>query len=1471
MISWNRHAKVNVKALIILLVVTVALGASLLAARQVRREVLSKRDLAAGNAAYEDQDWATAYEHLREYLGRNPDDIEVIKKYARARLSMRPLDAGMIAGAIAAYRRVIQLDPLDEVAYDKLVLLYRGVRDFDELYYIAKKRMGHVANDRKAPLWLAEALLGLDRGDEARPGLEDFIEKLESLSGEYPEHGRACVLMHQSLRDAESVEDAETALKWLNRAIDYAPARDSVEALLYRAQFYRVTPEISGMSEEERGTTAQRDLEKVAEIGTKDPRMRFFLAAEWMAFEEYDRAHAELQAVADLPQEQLEEYFMDVDDWAAAKYVLQAELATRRKAVKDGAALADEMLEMLKQRRHRNQVLPYAIRFYLTADRVSDAQHYLEEEYATSQRGQESDQRFKLRIATLRALVAWAQERHYVVINTLEPYINEASDSGLWRILAEAYSRTDQARRSVSALTSYLGTNPNDGEMRLQLAKEYLKLRGWNNALETATQAEFLDPANVVSSLVRLESSIYIAAEQSSTVDTARLEELTADLALQRQTHPDEVGIRILQAVVFNYLGQPDRAEAELKLAIEECEEPLRAEMQLVGHYYRANRMTEALTICQQACERHAEVGEPWLSLSGLYVANEDNASARSCLERGLETVVGPWEKRAVSIRLALLELMNGDRTWGIKLLMDLAGQDKNEIHVRSLLLGIREVQEGQKTAQKLIHELKAAQGENGLLWRLHQASLWLSSDEWRSRQMEIVDLLQQCIDLDPMWSAPVLLMADMYDKLNDFAHIEDCCRQGLVRNRAATDIADRLVTVLERQERFSEARQVLEQAEASEDVKSRWRVRTALRASEFSRAINELTARVSNDERDANSRILLARLIYWQSRDAQRALAHLKEAEATMPDSMALISLRVSILRAEGRTEEARQILNNYVTDQGDFSSYVMRGAYLTSEGEVEQAEKDYRRLIEFQGKGVQGYELLSRFYLRNNKLDRAIATLKEGLNVHAGDLRLQRALMKLLFMRGQEQDRERALALLGLLEERLKQDPELMMLRALHALEEPDASSPEAAVAKLKEVIRLEPTEVRAHLTLIRVFMQREEYENARDFAIRGLGSNPNNLALLCARARAELALENAPLAVELAHQALQEDPNSTDALTVLVDAAVRTKDRDLLEKVQTLTETSAGATAQGEQWLLCRAEIMSNLGQLQTAVSELEAYCRTIEGDPSVNIMVTLADLHRVTGNMEKSQQWIEQAERVDPNAQLVVHARVLWLVARNRLEDLRQISSEYITAKAQSREIVLAGAVILLGLDSAELSNQGIKLLEHAVVRWPGSTAARLNLASTLYRVGEADRAEEAYQDLLKKYPNHIRVLNDLAWILQEHFQRYDEALVLADRGLRFARNDKERQYLLDTRGTILSNIPERYGDARADFETLKSLFPAESQGQAEALLKLGRICVKLKDLNQARLHLQEALEIDTEIKVFTADERAEIQMILQEEE
>ena len=332
------------------------------------------------------------------------------------------------------------------------------------------------------------------------------------------------------------------------------------------------------------------------------------------------------------------------------------------------------------------------------------------------------------------------------------------------------------------------------------------------------------------------------------------------------------------------------------------------------------------------------------------------------------------------------------------------------------------------------------------------------------------------------------------------------------------------------------------------------------------------------------------------------------------------------------------------------------------------------------------------------------------------------------------------------------------------------------------------------------------------------------------------------------------------------MFVVGALRSGNRVFLERAQTLIDSKLGRDPKNEKLLLSRARVLVALKLPKMAIPELEAYCQTKEGGGSIMPLLTLADLYHLAGDAERAGQWIEQAERLDSINQAVVHARFLWLVSQNRFEELARISSAYLSAKEQDPTKVIRAASILAASDSTKLREEGLKLFEYAVTLLPTSTDARLGLATTLYQKGDIERAKEIYQKLLNEHPANVQILNDLAWILQEHNRQYEAALELANRGLRLAPDDP---HLLDTRGVILSNMADRLADAKRDFVKLVRLSSPDSRQRAKALLQLGRICARLNDLAQAKQHLMDALEIDRKSEVLTSAERSEISRIIQD--
>ena len=1517
MLNRNVNGRINVKVVVILVLVVVALGISLVAARQVRRTILSKQAITAGNAAFEKEDWKTAYQNFQEYLGRHPDDVEILKKYAKARMSVSPVEPPNILQAIAGYRRALQLDPTDEEVYDELAKLYGGIGNFQDLAYIADMRLEHDPNDRQAPLWLADALVRLDEPADARQTLEAFIKDLEeALPEKHHEYVQACAGMSliEGREDSEDSPDAlPRALSWHHKAIAYLP--DSAEARMGRARFYREAAQgadesvqrqllalvdqndIEAVDATEKTardqllSLARKDLETVDAQGTEDPKICLFLCEEWMAHGELDQAEVELQAAENLPEEVIEENFLDAKGFKVAKYSLYLRVKTLKRATAEGVEIANEALKELEDTRYRIQILPLAIPLYVADANVADPNHlkvakkYLNEylEALLTQKGMTDSRATR---AYLQALVAKAEGNFYAVIDALHLIVETESADPQRRpllvgLLAEAYGRTNQESRAVSTLTKHLRNQPANQQMIRQLAVAYSRLGDWDNTFKTAQQALSYDPANVALKLLRTEAGVRLAVGQPEGVDTAKLKELKGELAQLRLEDPNNVELRLLQATITNYLEGPEAVESELKQVIADSNEPLRAQMQLARYYQNEGHTAKAIEVCLAACERNGKIAEPWLFLSALHAADGNDTFARSCLEEGLTTIVDTSERRSLSIRLALLELMQEEeerRADGINRLMTLAQEDTTDIRVRTLLLSTRKIQEDPNTARELISDLKDAEGETGLYWRLHEASLWLSSDTWRSKQREITDHLQYCIDSNPQWLAPARLLVDMYTRLGDFKRVEEVCRRTLARSPSATVIAGQLLALLERQGRFVEAEQILEQLQNQIDpqVAGAWSLRMTLAAGDVSRAIEEFKQRISPDDQDALSRIQLAQLIYQQTQDADQAFGYLDQAAAIEPDSLMLTAARASILRADNRQQEARRLLDEYVADHNDFNAHWVRASYLNFEGQFEAAEEGYRKLTTFAEQGAAGHELLSNFYLRNDKLDEAIEVLEEGVDQYPENLGLQRRLMKRLFLRGQGQDRDRANEILTTLEHKLPQDPEIEKLKAIQLLTptglRPTVTAEDIEKAKehLETAIRLDPTATDAHLTLFDIVMRQRNYETARDLTIRALGSNPNDSLLLLARGRAELALESPQTAIEMARQVLEEDPNNTEALDVFQVGAIRSGDRRLLDEARSRIESSLKNNPTNEKLLLTRAVHLVAQGLPQIAIPELEAYCQTTDGSRNVAAIAGLADLYRLSNDIVKADERIKQAEQIDPNNQLVIHNRLKWRVTQKQFNELTGISSAYISAPEQIPAVVLEAATILSAMDSIELKKEGIKLYEHVIAQSPTFAEAQRGLGSTLYQIGEAERARQIYERLHKLNPKDIQVLNDLAWILQEHDQRYEAALSLANQGLDLAApEDPLFRNLLDTRGTILSHMENRLTDARRDFEKLLVLSPPNTALLAKTLLQLGRICARLNDHVPAKHHLKNAINIDRKLGVFTAEERTEIARILQE--
>ncbi len=1458
-----KPARTNLKFLVTLGMVVFLLGTGFYVAQKIRKQVLEKGALKAGRAAFERGDWPTACRELGKYLSRKPFDSEVLKEYARAQLLVQPLEPENISQAIIAYRRLMNLRPEDDSVYKSLARLYQAEtqREFSELAFIANKRLEMVPADLYARMWLAEALISQKKNDKSRPFLLAIIESLDKKPEKDDLYIRACSLLsHLALEERNKQSTFTEALKWLNRAVEYNPK--STEALVARAQFYREAIAESEEIHQRNLSLAKADIEKADTLRVADPRTRLMLSIEWMNHNDLKRAAAELDAVKKVDTKVLREYFVDPDDWTVARFISSGDLAIRMGNTKGGVTLADETLAWLRTRHQRMKALPSAVFLYSYGGKVSEARRCLDE-YLDILKASSLNNEPIEPIAVLKALVAQGEGRPYRVIEYLEPITQvNTSNPMVFRLLAQAYSQTDQNRRSIRAMNQYLRVAPQDRQVMMLLVNEYLKEGNFSKALEVSRLTEKMDPSDLAVKLLRIEISTYEGTDKLSSAGRASLAAVSDELRDLRKRYPDKVGIRLLQAALAQAAGRTDEAESELKLAVKECREPLEAQLQLARLYFAHQRAKEAIDVLREAVKRHPQKLAPWELMARLQEANRKFTEARETLKTGIQSVVNPWDKVVLRNRLALLETLRGNRQAGIGMLEKLAEENPRDVRIRSLLLSLAEIRGNTEAAQKIVDQLREIQGQTGLLWRVEQASLWMESKEWQAKQPEITRHLQRCIDADPGWSAPVLLMGQLQEGLGYFGRAEGVYRKALADNPSAVDVADRLMSLLDRQKRYEEAMKVLAQVSASPKAVSNRRTYAAIQAGDLGQAVDELKLRIAGDPKDVNSRILLARIIYQQTRNPAAAFEYLDQAEKLASNTLTVKAARIAILTAEKRLDEARKILDAEIKTKNNFDAYLLRAGFLAGIGLADEAEKDYQHLAAMSGK--EGYDLLGTFYVGRKKWNEAVSTWEKAVKIFPDDLAKKRNLMKALLLRNKPEDKKRAEELLGILAAKLPDDTDILLVRAHLLLKENNSGAKDKARELLEKVVQIDPTASEAYLNLIDLALRKRDLTSARELAIRGLGANPRNPRLLVVRAGIEREFNNPDLALELVRMALREEPENRATLLMFIEISLAARNSPAIDEAKSLVREALKKVPDDEQLQLANTMLLNELDQRDEAFSSLKAFSLTPAGKKSLAVNLAMTSLCRLRLDFVLAENYLRQAAGLAPDNPLVMQERVFLLGDQKKFDEIVKIISGYRSNKNKDNKVILVAASVLASARTPEFLRESKSLLEELTSVSPPIPMVKKNLAQIIFLLGEYDQAERLFREMLQVEPNDAQTMNDLAWLLADTRHRYQDALPLVEKALQI---DPENFHFYDTRGVIYLNLPGRLTEARKDFEQCVRLAPPDGAEKVRALWQLGRVLAKLGNTVKSRELLETALQMDARLKVFGEAEKKEIAGIL----
>lgn len=1473
-----RSARINIKALIILIMVIGVLGVGAFGAHYVRKRVIAQGALEDGKAALDREEWSEAAKHLRRYLGKYPDDTEMLREYAEAHLSVRPREPENILQAIAAYRRLYRQPSLrgDDVLSDKLARLYLSIRDFSEAIYICKERLAQDPTDASASILMAQALMYTDEYEEATELLKNLVET------HHPQEVEAYVhLSNLSLLQNQSDSGVQESGRWLDRAVERNP--DSAFALVHRARYH--TERFRGRKERDL-VAARRDLESAEAMNPEAPEVVLLLGSQWLAMgdaefgderqEDFERARAHLAQVDLVDPKLLNSRDIDPDAFAGQWFRRASALALRSGDPAEMISIVERGLAELSGG-IRSKYLETAIELELVAGQPksleSAKRHFAE--YRDIVTGSPDGNLLATdTLALLSARVDSSTGRPYKAIKVLQQLVSEnPRNLSAWRLLAQAYIDTRQSRHAIRALETYLSQRPNDITVRTQLVRQYLRKGDTDQAVRHARVFTYFDKIMLSAQLVYVEASVRAAIDRG--VPKSAFDDWLERLDGLREEHPGVSEIRMLQAIIAIYQERPDDALLELEQADRECSPAPAIAYQRAGLLGRLGRLEEAIEVARSATEQFPDQAHAWTNLARLSIEADGYGAALSVLQQGVEISWTPGVRRSLIRAIVQLHLVHHEkderlsRQAGIDLLNDLVEQDNlrdspSDVWPRTTLLELREVFAKGPGAQELVDELGEIDGAE-LPTLLHQARVWMrTSQDARSNKERIINALSRYMEADPDAERPVLMLGGMHEQLGEVVEAERVYRAGvdMLPEDASLEVVDRLLRLLERQNRGAEAKDILDLV--PQDLQRKrlgaHRVELAIDSGEYTTAIQELERRVAETRDDVNGHVLLARLVYRERRDVARAMAELDKAAAIDPESLVAVATRVDILLAEERPDEARVQLDALLARRADFAAHLMRAQFFVAVDDLEAAESEYRRLTAFEDSAASGYELLGKFHRSQGKMPEALIAWEHGLEKEPSSLSLRRLTVQGLIVSPNEEDQRRGRQLLTELVSEYPDAQELMATRVALLLESSTPESIREAKGLLERLVQRNAKDERAFATLIQIEMSQGGLDTAGAIVDRALAANPRSPRLLTIGAAVQLARKDLARARSMARQAVGEDPNYVAGYLRLADIAMASDDwESALEAV----ESAAGIAPDDEAIARKRIGILQRSGRRSEAIRHLKTLVETDTGQADVRLLLLLADLLCQEGDVAGFERSILDASRLNPMAPAVFRVRVRCLGRQKQFDEVvNLIKDRQSQHPSDSESLVLAARVLMTARADryfTEARSVFVRMLDSDPL------SANLGLGELGYQTGDFAAARDAYQNVLKLDPKHEQALNDLAWILAQELEDLDQAIRLADQGVKLY---GQNPHLLDTRGVVLWKLG-RLDEAVRNLQ--KSASIAEKlrrwRTQVEALMHLAEVYVDRKELIKARLVLEEANALDAQRAILSDAKRAELDQLI----
>ena len=1010
--------------------------------------------------------------------------------------------------------------------------------------------------------------------------------------------------------------------------------------------------------------------------------------------------------------------------------------------------------------------------------------------------------------------------------------------------LASVLARLGDTHSAMQQLRMIISENPNFFDGHLLLARLSAQTANWADTVEYAQKAMQLSPGNTEAALLRLQAMMQVLAASQPEENAQNWQDIQNQLSALDGATKGALEVKLVQFQLA--VQQRNFADAEAIVTQLKKDHPsqLRVAMAEAELLIAQEKTEPAMSKLNEIIKQFPDAIEPVKLLAISLNQQKNHQQCEATIKGALARTQQPAAQRDLSLLLAELYTQWGEANKVYPLLNDLAQKLPNDIPVKRSLLNCQQVNKDPQAAQQLIDDIKSLEGENGWQWRHEQARAWFRAADFKNRYPQIISLLQENLLANPDDQASRLLLATAYEQGGDLQMAISTYRQALDRSPKDLRIIIATVAALYKAKEYDQTDQILSRASQEKlyhPQLQRLQFESYVRQGQYGSASDILRDMLAGDPNNQAVCLSLALLELRQNKfdEAAQLLDKLRDQD---PNSLQLKVAQIQLYLQQNNSEKALALNNEIVSSLNNASAYILRARTFALLGQNDKALQDLGHAATIEPNNTDVLVARSNLYYTTGQRNKAEADIQHALSLAPNNVQIQKRAVPLLSMSADPNMVRQAKDILDKALQLNPDDGELQILKARSLLAEGTAPAVENATGILQKLTDKQPKIAQTWAILGEILLMQGQPGKAIDIALRGLVHQPDDKALLLLKARAEAA--RSPVLAIPTLKLLQDlDPNDTDTAILLAGAYVST-------------------------------------GEPNKAVNLLRSQLSTCAQSARRKCNIALAAALYKNANKEEAQKEFDSLLQSEPNdpSPLLAKARVfkddqLWSTIDQNVADWFQKHP-----KDTATPIAIAGELAAVENDEAKKTAEKILKM---VLDKDYNCIESMNVLGMLLQMTDRSReSADIYQRILRLQPNNVTAINNLAWILCEEQDQFQQALNLAEKGLKIAPNYTD---LLDTRGVAYYRLGQ-FNKAIQDFTECIKLYPKESPSAIASRFHLARAIVALRRMRPLGLrssvaaigekdkaieYLNQALNSQGQIRALSQKDLAEVKLLLEE--